>query len=111
MKLSEILNELLDRGFNPRFSSTGILCEINLDNCNFGLTIAHPKPFLPDVMSIIDTTFPESDFVRCVAWESYSGDCYFDRLFRTLDEAIFAGQMAAILDDARLTEAIVHLGN
>lgn len=95
MKLSEILNELLDRGFNPKFNSTGILCEINLDNCSFGLTIAPSY----------------SEFIRCVAWESYAGSDYFDRLFPSLEEALFSAQIAAVLDTARLTEAIVHLGN
>ena len=40
MKLSELLNSLLDRGFNPRLFSTGeIVCKINLDFESFGFTI------------------------------------------------------------------------
>jgi hypothetical protein len=89
MKLSELLNHLLDRGFNPEILSTGeIVCRVNLDYESFGFTL------------VLD------EFVRCVAWSVYSGQIYFDRCFETLNQAIFAAMMAASLDDCRLTQAI-----
>ncbi|GAP96110.1 hypothetical protein NIES2104_26450 [Leptolyngbya sp. NIES-2104] len=94
MKLSELLNELLDRGYNPEIFDGGIRCRINLDNESFGLTIAPSG----------------TDFIRCLAWETYGGSYYFDRLFPNLNAAIFSAQFAAVLDDARLTELVSHVG-
>ncbi|MBD1857955.1 MULTISPECIES: hypothetical protein [Leptolyngbya] len=94
MKLSELLNQLLDRGFNPEILSSGeILCRINLDYESFGFTLVL------------------GEFIRCIAWSTYAGQSYFDRVFPDLNQALFAAQMTAVFDDARLTEAIVHLGN
>ncbi|MBD1856473.1 MULTISPECIES: hypothetical protein [Leptolyngbya] len=91
MRLSELLNQLLDRGFNPEILSTGeIVCRVNLDYESFGFTL------VPD------------ELMRCIAWSSYAGQIYFDRCFETLSQAIFAAMMAASFDDARLTEAIAE---
>jgi hypothetical protein len=91
MKLSQLLNTLLDRGFEPQLYRNGdVVCSINLDDGSFGFTIA-----------------PSDAFVRCLCWSTYAGQAYFDRCFQTLNQAIFAAQMTAIFDDARLTEAIV----
>lgn len=90
MSLSELIKQLLDRGYNPEVFDGGIRCRINLDNESFGLTIAPSG----------------SNFIRCLAWETYGGSFYFDRLFPNLNEALFAAQLTAILDDARLTELV-----
>jgi len=93
MKLSELLNSLLDRGFNPRLFNTGqIVCRINLDFESFGFTLSQTDGFL-----------------QCTAWSSYAGQIYFDRCFPSLNEAIFAAQLTAAIDDARLTEAIADI--
>lgn len=93
MKLSELLNQLLDRGFSPEILSSGeILCRINLDFESFGFSLIL------------------GEFIRCIAWSSYAGQIYFDRIFPNLEQAIFAAMMAASFDDARLAEAIAHIG-
>ncbi|MBD1859283.1 MULTISPECIES: hypothetical protein [Leptolyngbya] len=92
MKLSELLNQLLDRGFNPEILSSGeILCRINLDFESFGFTLVL------------------GEFIRCISWSVYSGQIYFDRVFPNLEQAIFAAMVTAGLDDARLSDVIADL--
>ncbi|MBN8563431.1 MAG: hypothetical protein J0L70_23115 [Leptolyngbya sp. UWPOB_LEPTO1] len=93
MKLSEILNQLLDRGFHPQICSNGdIICRINLDFESFGFTLVL------------------GEFIRCIAWSTYAGQSYFDRVFPNLEQAIFAAMMAASLDDARLALDVASIG-
>jgi hypothetical protein len=93
MKRSEILNQLLDRGFHPQICSNGdIICRINLDYESFGFTIVL------------------GEFIRCIAWSVYSGQIYFDRIFPDLNQAIFEAQFTALLDDARLSLDVAAIG-
>jgi hypothetical protein len=88
------LNQLLDRGFHPQICSNGdIICRINLDFESFGFTLVL------------------GEFIRCIAWSSYAGQIYFDRIFPNLKQAIFAAQIAAILDDAKLALDVASIGH
>ncbi|MBW4441876.1 MAG: hypothetical protein KME10_11695 [Plectolyngbya sp. WJT66-NPBG17] len=88
------MNQLLDRGFHPQICSNGdIICRINLDFESFGFTLVL------------------GEFIRCIAWSSYAGQIYFDRIFPNLKQAIFAAQIAAILDDAKLALDVASIGH
>lgn len=94
MKLSQLLNMLLDQGFYPQICSNGnIIYRINLDFESLGFTLVL------------------GEFIRCTAWSSYAEQIYFDRTFLNLKQAIFAAQMTAILDDAKLALDFASIGH